>query len=60
MNYNFSWFTAGMTAPKWYFEQIIGYIPDTLDFMYEQLSRPIVIIFAIIGLVLWFIFSLRK
>lgn len=60
MNYTFSWFTAGMTAPKWYFEQIIGYIPQTLDFMNTQLNRPVVIIFAVLWSVLWFIFSLRR
>ena len=60
MDYSFSWFTVWMTTPKWYFEQIIWYIPQTLDFMYEQLSRPIVIYFAIISLILSFLFALRR
>ena len=60
MQYTFSWFTAWMPTPQTYFTQIIHYIPDTLDFMYVQLSRPIVIIFAILWIVLWFLFTLRK
>lgn len=60
MDYTFSWFTAWMPTPQFYFSQIISYIPQTLDFMYEQLNRPIVIIFAILWTVLGFLFALRK
>lgn len=58
MDYSFSWFTDWMPTPKEYFTQIISYIPDTLDFMMIQLNRPVVIIFAILWTVLWFIFAL--
>ena len=60
MDYSFSWFTAGMPTPQTYFAQIIGYIPNTLDFMYTQLNRPVVIIFALLWTFLWFLFALRK
>lgn len=60
MPYTFSWFTAWMPTPQTYFAQIIWYIPNTLDFMYEQLQRPIVVIFALLSLFLWFLFALRK
>lgn len=60
MDYSFSWFTAWYPTPKAYFSQIIGYIPDTIDFIVYWLNQPIVEIFAWIGLVLWFIFRLLK
>lgn len=60
MNYSFSWFTAWMPTPQSYFTQIIHYIPQTLDFLVQQLNRPIVIIFAIISIVMWFLLALRK
>lgn len=60
MDYSLSWFTAWMPAPQTYFTQIIHYIPNTLDFMYEHLQRPIVTVFAILCTVLGFLFAIRK
>lgn len=60
MDYSLSWFTAWMPTPRTYLMQILGYIPDTLDFIYHRISQPAVVIGIIITLVLTFIYALTR
>ncbi len=46
---------TGMNTPTWYFHEIVWLIPNMIDTLVEWLKNPLVVVFVILAIVIWFL-----